>query len=244
VKTKTLDQVRAEFTEAGVSVAEWARVNGFTRETVVDVLRGQSKGLRGEAHRAAVALGLKSGHVTPAAQFHPAARKGGEAIPQPQPEGTAPMNGILYRALAARLDTPFALEVYVFFECPPLLNPATEAARLLAAVWWTHPDHIDLCNVVTEHELFTTWNFSDSAATGDARLFEIGIGDAGRVHYMPPERALFLVSGSTLQRLAKAQRVAGELSAAGYSVDVPQPWSRGRKTAAAAASNSTAGAAA
>lgn len=69
---KTAAQVRAEFLEAGISVAGWARANGFTRETVVDLLRGQSKGLRGEAHRAAVALGLKAGRVVGMHQFKPA----------------------------------------------------------------------------------------------------------------------------------------------------------------------------
>lgn len=73
--TKTPKQVRAEFTRAGISLAEWARVNGFERMTVVDLLRGTSKGLRGEAHRAAVALGLKHGEVVPARKFKPAPRR-------------------------------------------------------------------------------------------------------------------------------------------------------------------------
>jgi gp16 family phage-associated protein len=68
---KTAKQVRAEFTEAGVSVAEWARTHGFARETVVDLLRGKSKGNRGSSHRAAVALGLKAGRITTAKAFKP-----------------------------------------------------------------------------------------------------------------------------------------------------------------------------
>jgi gp16 family phage-associated protein len=68
---KTAKQVRAEFTEAGISVAEWARTHGFNRETVVDLLRGKSQGSRGQSHRAAVALGLKAGRITTAKAFKP-----------------------------------------------------------------------------------------------------------------------------------------------------------------------------
>lgn len=72
-KLKTIKQVRAEFAAAGISLSEWARVHGFHRMTVVDVLRGTRKGLRGEAHRCAVALGLKHGHVVDVSNFKPAA---------------------------------------------------------------------------------------------------------------------------------------------------------------------------
>lgn len=82
-KPKTPAQVRAEFRDAGVSVAEWARTHGFNRMTVVDLLRGHRQGLRGEAHRAAVALGLKVGQIVdprrfkapPAANQSPSRRK-------------------------------------------------------------------------------------------------------------------------------------------------------------------------
>ena len=66
-----LTAIRAQFQRAGISVSEWARVNGFDRMTVVDVLRGQRQGLRGEAHRVAVALGLKEGDVIDVRQFKP-----------------------------------------------------------------------------------------------------------------------------------------------------------------------------
>ena len=71
---KTREQVVADFKAAGVTVAEWARTNGFHRMTVVEILRGTRKGLYGEAHRCAVALGIKDGVVVPAAQFKPAAK--------------------------------------------------------------------------------------------------------------------------------------------------------------------------
>ena len=60
--------------EAGLSVPEWAKANGFNPATVKAVLYGHSKGLRGEAHRVAVALGVKSGLVVPAEGFRPVRR--------------------------------------------------------------------------------------------------------------------------------------------------------------------------
>lgn len=66
---KTPDQVKAEFREAGVTFADWCRAHGFKEQTVKDLLRGLSKGHRGEAHRAAIALGLKHGRLVSAKQF-------------------------------------------------------------------------------------------------------------------------------------------------------------------------------
>jgi gp16 family phage-associated protein len=43
----------------GISATDWAREHGFSRYTVTDLLRGKRKGHRGEAHRAAVLLGMK-----------------------------------------------------------------------------------------------------------------------------------------------------------------------------------------
>lgn len=72
---KTIDQVRADFQAAGITLSEWARANGFHRMTVVDLLRGSRQGLRGETHRCAVALGLKTGVVVDVAKFKPAPRR-------------------------------------------------------------------------------------------------------------------------------------------------------------------------
>lgn len=58
---KTPAKVKAEFVEAGISQAEWARTHRVSLQAVKDVLRGKSTGTRGEAHRVAVALGLKHG---------------------------------------------------------------------------------------------------------------------------------------------------------------------------------------
>lgn len=70
--TKSAEQVQREFREAGVSVSEWARTHGFDRMTVVDVLRGHRLGNYGEAHRVAVALGMKAGRVVDVKKFNPA----------------------------------------------------------------------------------------------------------------------------------------------------------------------------
>ncbi|HEY5804875.1 MAG TPA: DNA-binding protein [Lysobacter sp.] len=45
----------------GQSVAEFAREHDLQPGTVYQVLSGEKKGRRGEAHRAAVLLGLKQG---------------------------------------------------------------------------------------------------------------------------------------------------------------------------------------
>lgn len=73
--TKTPEQVRAEFAAAGVSISAWAKANKFGRMTVVGLLCGHLKGLRGEAHRAAIALGLKRGRVVNVSGFKPAPRR-------------------------------------------------------------------------------------------------------------------------------------------------------------------------
>lgn len=55
------EEVRADFDKRGVSVASFAREHGLSQGIVYQVLSGQKKGRRGQAHRAAVLLGLKHG---------------------------------------------------------------------------------------------------------------------------------------------------------------------------------------
>lgn len=69
---KQLALVRAQFDEAGVTITGWAKANNFARMTVVDVLLGRRAGHHGEAHRVAVALGLKRGRVVDVKLFKPA----------------------------------------------------------------------------------------------------------------------------------------------------------------------------
>lgn len=71
---RQLDRVRQSFRDAGISITEWANAHGFARMTVVDVLRGHRAGHRGEAHRVAVALGLKNGTVVDVKRFKPSSR--------------------------------------------------------------------------------------------------------------------------------------------------------------------------
>lgn len=55
------DSARALFADTGISVAEWARVQGFSTGLVYQVLEGRRKCLRGQSHQIAMALGLKEG---------------------------------------------------------------------------------------------------------------------------------------------------------------------------------------
>lgn len=43
----------------GVNLSELARQHGLPRQVLVDLLRGKRKGHRGQAHEAAILLGLK-----------------------------------------------------------------------------------------------------------------------------------------------------------------------------------------
>jgi gp16 family phage-associated protein len=55
----TVEQVRLRFNGSGVSMTDWARQHGFSRQIVYSLLSGRTRGNRGTAHAAAVALGLK-----------------------------------------------------------------------------------------------------------------------------------------------------------------------------------------
>lgn len=56
---QTPSEIRQWFFENGISVTEWARVNGFQRAVVYAALEGRTRGCRGQSHAVAVALGLK-----------------------------------------------------------------------------------------------------------------------------------------------------------------------------------------
>lgn len=59
----TPEQARAELDRQGMSIAEFCRKNGLNKNLVSDLLNGRRKGRRGEAHRAAVLLGIKDGVI-------------------------------------------------------------------------------------------------------------------------------------------------------------------------------------
>lgn len=61
--TRTPAQAKAWLESQGKSVKEFAEENGLDPATTYQVLAGTKKGRRGEAHRAAVALGIKEGVV-------------------------------------------------------------------------------------------------------------------------------------------------------------------------------------
>lgn len=56
---RTLQETREWFDETGTTVTDWARAHGFPAATVYALLSGRTRGRRGAAHAAAVALGLK-----------------------------------------------------------------------------------------------------------------------------------------------------------------------------------------
>ena len=62
-------QARAEFASNGVSIAAWAKANGFTQSLVYEVLAGRKKCLRGKSHKIAVLLGIKTGGVVDVARY-------------------------------------------------------------------------------------------------------------------------------------------------------------------------------
>ena len=56
----TPQQVKAQFRQRGESVAAWADAHGYPRDVVYRVLNGRTPAWRGQPHRVAVALGIKS----------------------------------------------------------------------------------------------------------------------------------------------------------------------------------------
>jgi gp16 family phage-associated protein len=65
---------KQRFFTDGQQISDWAQAHGFNRDLVYGVLAGRTKGQRGEAHRIAVALGLK--RVDPAYQHEALVRTG------------------------------------------------------------------------------------------------------------------------------------------------------------------------
>jgi gp16 family phage-associated protein len=60
---RTPQEVRNEFIRKGVSLASWARLNGFDKATVSQVLSGDNAATRGQGHKIAVLLGIKDGEI-------------------------------------------------------------------------------------------------------------------------------------------------------------------------------------
>lgn len=62
-KTRTPQEIRAEWSRLGLSQADWARKNGFSPATVSQVLNGKNTCARGTGHVIAVKLGIKDGVI-------------------------------------------------------------------------------------------------------------------------------------------------------------------------------------
>ncbi|QDL56637.1 DNA-binding protein [Rhodoferax aquaticus] len=56
---KTANEAKEALRAEGVTLTEWSQRKGFKYRTVSEVVRGVNKGLYGEGHRVAVALGIK-----------------------------------------------------------------------------------------------------------------------------------------------------------------------------------------
>ncbi|WP_285430385.1 DNA-binding protein [Pseudomonas sp. fls2-241-R2A-110] len=59
----TTEQARAALDRKGISLAEFSRQHALSSNLVSDLLNGRKKGRRGQAHRAAVLLGIKEGTI-------------------------------------------------------------------------------------------------------------------------------------------------------------------------------------
>lgn len=60
---RPLEEVEEEFNLKGISKADWAREHGIRPGVVYEIFSRRSSCKRGEAHRAAVLLGLKEGII-------------------------------------------------------------------------------------------------------------------------------------------------------------------------------------
>jgi len=63
VENDRIQEIRRAFDHAGISISEWARINGFSSSLVYQILEGKRLCKRGQCHKIAVALGLKSGKI-------------------------------------------------------------------------------------------------------------------------------------------------------------------------------------
>lgn len=60
---RSLEEIERELDRRGVSKADWAREHGIRPGVVYEIFSRRSSCKRGEAHRAAVLLGLKEGVI-------------------------------------------------------------------------------------------------------------------------------------------------------------------------------------
>ena len=56
---KSIQEVKDDFSAAGISIAEWARDNQFSPDLVYRIFKNNKIPKRGESHKIAVKLGIK-----------------------------------------------------------------------------------------------------------------------------------------------------------------------------------------
>ena len=71
------DAIRQEFARRGVSISEWARAHGYSKQLVYQVLAGRKRCIRGQCHEIAVRLGLKKGVIGSVADIDALGSDGG-----------------------------------------------------------------------------------------------------------------------------------------------------------------------
>lgn len=57
---KSIKQVKDDFLTSGKSIAEWSRENNFSPDLVYRILKNNRIPQRGESHKIAIQLGIKS----------------------------------------------------------------------------------------------------------------------------------------------------------------------------------------
>lgn len=67
----TREEILEQFRRNGISIAGWATAHGFNTNLVFEVLAGRKKGVRGQAHKIAVLLGMKEGEISTPKDFDP-----------------------------------------------------------------------------------------------------------------------------------------------------------------------------
>lgn len=60
---RSVEDIKRDFDERGINAAEWAREHGLKPGVIYEIFSRRSSCKRGEAHRAAVLLGLKEGVI-------------------------------------------------------------------------------------------------------------------------------------------------------------------------------------
>ncbi|WP_035852072.1 hypothetical protein [Deefgea rivuli] len=62
---KSAEEARKMLQAHGLRISSWADANGFQRAHVYALLEGRARGTSGEAHKIAIALGMKAEPIGP-----------------------------------------------------------------------------------------------------------------------------------------------------------------------------------